>query len=249
MEWVSLTPITKLKVKRIKKIVCNSEFTKKYIDRKFHVKSLVLTPPVIVQREYTKSKKEKRILHVGRFGIEGNGSSYKKQDILAAVFSDMVEKGLKDWKLVFVMGVMEQDKHVVQEFEKQYRNLPVEFIVNPTNDELWREYDKATIYWHASGFGEDLERHPDRAEHFGISTVEAMGAGAVPVVFAAGGQKEIITAGENGFFWQSEKDLAEITLDLIQHQDKREKIADQAAKRADAYSSDVFGQKIRDLVT
>jgi hypothetical protein len=30
--------------------------------------------------------------------------------------------------------------------------------------------------------GEDPERHPDRFEHFGITTVEAMSAGAVPVV-------------------------------------------------------------------
>ncbi len=52
---------------------------------------------------------------------------------------------------------------------------------------LRRLRGEASIFWHAAGFGEDLERDPNRAEHFGIVTVEAMAAGCVPVVFDAGG--------------------------------------------------------------
>ena len=37
-------------------------------------------------------------------------------------------------------------------------------------------------------FGEDAQRHPHRFEHFGITVVEAMAAGAVPIVFAAAGR-------------------------------------------------------------
>ncbi len=59
----------------------------------------------------------------------------------------------------------------------------------------------ASIYWHAGGLGEDPDRHPDRFEHFGITVVEAMAAGAVPLVFAAGGPAEIVEHGVNGFHW------------------------------------------------
>ena len=59
-------------------------------------------------------------------------------------------------------------------------------------------YGRASIFWHAAGLGEDPERHPDRYEHFGITTVEAMSAGAVPVVIDAAGQVEIVEHGANG---------------------------------------------------
>ena len=58
--------------------------------------------------------------------------------------------------------------------------------------DILNEYKLAKIYWHASGFGEDLETHPEKAEHFGITTVEAMINGLVPIVIDAGGQKEIV---------------------------------------------------------
>ena len=44
--------------------------------------------------------------------------------------------------------------------------------------------------------GEDAERHPERFEHFGISVVEAMAAGAVPLVFGAAGPGEIVQDGD-----------------------------------------------------
>ena len=64
--------------------------------------------------------------------------------------------------------------------------------------ELRDLYARASIFWHAAGLGEDPERHPDRYEHFGITTVEAMSAGAVPVVIDAAGQVEIVEHGAYG---------------------------------------------------
>ena len=53
------------------------------------------------------------------------------------------------------------------------------------------------------GLGEDAERHPDRLEHFGITTVEAMSAGAVPVVIGLAGQLETVRHGVDGFHFQT----------------------------------------------
>ena len=116
-------------------------------------------------------------------------------------FKEMVTKGLKDWKFVLAVSVQKKDETEFEVMQKAAKGFPIEFLVNKSNDELWDIYSKAKIYWHASGFGEDLEKNPEYAEHFGISTVEAMGAGAVPVVINAGGQTEIVADGENGFLW------------------------------------------------
>ena len=42
-------------------------------------------------------------------------------------------------------------------------------------------YRDAKIFWHAAGMKSDETIYPELAEHFGISTVEAMSAGCVPV--------------------------------------------------------------------
>ncbi|MCX6704821.1 MAG: hypothetical protein NT162_00575, partial [Candidatus Woesebacteria bacterium] len=58
--------INKMKFFRINKIVCNSLFTKRIIDREYGVESLVIHPPVDTLSIKPK-RKEKIILFVGRF--------------------------------------------------------------------------------------------------------------------------------------------------------------------------------------
>ena len=62
-------------------------------------------------------------------------------------------------------------------------------------DELLELYSRASLFWHAAGHGQDDRRHPERLEHFGITTVEAMAHGAVPLVFPAGGPAEVVADG------------------------------------------------------
>ena len=68
--------------------------------------------------------------------------------------------------------------------------LPVHFHIGVSGEELGRLYEQASIFWSATGLDEDPEVHPVRFEHFGITTVEAMAAGAVPIVLAGGGRGE-----------------------------------------------------------
>src|SRR5436190_2116531 len=80
--------ITQWKISRIKKIICNSAFTKSYIDKKFRVNSLVLYPPVEIPKT-SAVEKENIILNVGRFGRSNEGEYYKKQDLLIQSFVRM----------------------------------------------------------------------------------------------------------------------------------------------------------------
>jgi glycosyltransferase involved in cell wall biosynthesis len=239
--------LDKLKISRVNRFFCNSEFTKSFIDKKFHLKSVILYPPVAL---YPKNvKKENIILHVGRFRIKNiKNEDYKKQSVMVDSFKDMIGKGLRDWKFVLAVSIKEKDKDAFEAMKKNAEGFPIEFLVNKSNDELWDIYSKAKIYWHASGFGEDLGKNPEYAEHFGISTVEAMGAGAVPVVINAGGQKEIVTEGENGFLWDSIKELQAKTLKLIQDEPLLNKLSKQAMESAKEFSTEKFYQAVNNLI-
>ena len=93
-----------------------------------------------------------------------------------------------------------------------------------------------------------MQKHPELAEHFGISTVEAMGAGAVPVVINEGGQKEIVTDGKNGFFWNTINELQVKTKKLVENKELLNDMANQARVRAKDFSRAKFCQKINQLI-
>lgn len=239
MEWVEANLKTKLKLLKVEKVICNSLFTKHYIDAKFGVRSTVIYPPIALFDTKT-VKKENIILNVGRYGITHAGSSYKKQEILVDAFKKLVDAGNKNWEFVLVVSIFEKDKGKLGVLEETARNYPITLLINPTNEELWKLYGKAKIYWHAAGFGEDLQHHPDRAEHFGMATVEAMGMGAVPVVIDAGGQKEIVEHDKNGFLWSSKEALCDKTARLMHDQSLLDTMGQAAKQRAKQFGIDRF---------
>jgi glycosyltransferase involved in cell wall biosynthesis len=240
--------LDKLKIARVSRFFCNSEYTKSFIDKKFHLKSVILYPPVPV---YPKDvKKENIILHVGRFRVRNvKNDDYKKQGVMIDAFKAMVNKGLKEWRFVLAVSIQEKDKQAFETMQRKAESFPIEFLVNKNNDQLWDIYSKAKIYWHASGFGENLENNPEFAEHFGISTVEAMGAGAVPVVINAGGQKEIVVEGKNGFLWNSIEELQVKTLKLIKDELLLTKLSKQAKESAKEFSAEKFYQAVNNLIS
>lgn len=249
VEWVNPKGVNnKLKFLNIKKVICNSEYTKKYIDRKFQVNSTVLYPPV----SFTSKKevtKEKIILNVGRFGIRSQGSSFKKQEVLRDVFIQMCKDGLTGWELVFILNVTESETEPVKEFIESVNDTNIKVLISPDVHTVTEYYAKASIYWHAAGFGEDLAVHPDRAEHFGLSTVEAMHYGAVPIVINAGGQPEIVQDNESGLLWETIGELQEKTLRIIEDIQLRKSISQNAKVRSDYYSLQRFCQELKQIIT
>jgi glycosyltransferase involved in cell wall biosynthesis len=83
-------------------------------------------------------------------------------------------------------------------------------------------YRKASIFWHAAGFGADENSRPEALEHFGMVTVEAMSAGCVPIAIARGGQLEVVEHGVSGFLWNDLNELKALTLQYT--------LADEATK-------------------
>lgn len=239
---------TALKLIRIDTIFYNSEYTKTFNRNFLPKKTKIIYPPV---RLYPKEIKKKNIiLHVGRFRIKNVAQvdDYKKQHIMINSFKEMVDAGLKDWKFLLAVSIKDEDREKFEQMKRETVGYPIEFVINVPNDKLWNFYSEAKIYWHASGFGEDLEKNPERAEHFGISTVEAMGAGAVPVVINAGGQTEIVESNKNGFLWNSLAELKGKTLELINNHVLLEKMSKMAVERANFFGSDKFCSKLLEII-
>jgi glycosyltransferase involved in cell wall biosynthesis len=239
----------KFKLSRVSAIFYNSHFTKSFNNSLLKgVKTEIIYPPVELSPK--KVKKENIILHVGRFRVNNVSGveDYKKQSVMVDAFKQMIDEKLKDWKFVIAASVKKEDEETFALLQQAAKGYPIEFLLNKTNDALWDMYNKAKIYWHASGFGEDLEKHPEYAEHFGISTVEAMGAGAVPVVINAGGQKEIVKDGENGFLWNTLDELQEKTKVLVEDQSLWATMSEQAKERAKNFSKEKFAQAIESLI-
>jgi glycosyltransferase involved in cell wall biosynthesis len=112
--------------------------------------------------------------------------------------------------------------------------------------ELQELYRSAAVYWHAAGYGVDAAESPIELEHFGMTTAEAMAQGAVPVVFAAGGQLEVVEDGVSGFHWRNPAQLAARTRELAADEALRRRMAVAARERAQRYSRAEFKRRMRD---
>ncbi len=238
--------INKLKQRLVDLVVCNSYFTKKYIDRTYGVNSVVLYPPVDVEK-FPPKRKENIILAVGRFE---ETMQAKRQDVLIQTFIKMINQGLRDWRLVLIGGSLQspEKNQYLRELKQMAEDYPIEFLVNASFEVLKDYYQRAKIFWHAAGFGVDEEKEPHRVEHFGITTVEAMAAGCVPVVIDKGGLREIVRRGV-GKRWQTKTELIKFTWDLIQNSDQWDNYHHQAQERAKMFSKKNFCQQLNRLVS
>ncbi len=243
----------KVKRKHISAIFYNSQFTKKFNDPLFSgVKSTVIYPPVSLESRSKNQevRKENVILHVGRFRVKNIASEdYKKQGFMIKSFKRLVDGGLGNWEFYLASSIKKEDEEAFEVVKDNAKGYPIAFHINKTNKELFDLYSKAKIYWHASGYGEDIQKHPELAEHFGMTTVEAMGSGAVPVVINSGGQKEIVTDGENGLLWNTLEELLQQTKWLANDEKLWHELSQNAQIRAKDFSEERFCHEVQRLIT
>lgn len=189
----------------IQQIIVNSHFTKRVIDHEFGLSSTVLYPPV--DTVVGSTPKEDIILSVGRFEPSLNA---KHQDVLIEAFK-LLSPNLPGWKLVLAGGSTSEEW--LTKLKLMASGFPIEFSPNIMHSDLTTLYQKAKLYWHAAGYGIDEAKNPELTEHFGISTVEAISAGCIPLVVPSGGQREIIT--DPIYHWESIEELIQKTQKII----------------------------------
>jgi glycosyltransferase involved in cell wall biosynthesis len=219
--------------------ISNSRFTGRFLLKQIPAKKYFVLYPSTDQFLKTAPKKERLILSVGRFFSHLHS---KKQEILIKAFVWGMKKypELKSYRLLLAGGFKEEDRPYLQYLYKLKGNYDnIEIKTNPSYSQMWDFYRKAKIYWHAAGYKVNEKTQPHLVEHFGTSIVEAMASYCIPIVYYAGGPKEIINKDVNGFFFKTPSQLINLTLKLISNS----KLADQVAAAARIRAETKFGPR------
>jgi glycosyltransferase involved in cell wall biosynthesis len=216
-----------------------SDFSRLWAKKRWGIDCTVIYPPV--NTSFRCVDKQKIILSVGRFALHGEGHRKNQEEMLEAYGRLTSERSL-EWKYFSVGGLSSTPAHKTY-FERLSALAAINgagVMANLPREELVNLYESASIFWHASGYGENQNVQPTLVEHFGISTVEAMAAGCVPVVINKGGQPEIVEHGISGFVWETLDELKNYTTRLISDDNLRRQMSSAARKRAQIFSREMF---------
>ncbi len=232
-------------VKSYDQIISISEYSSEWTKRLWKRDSEVLWPPMNCIAPV--ATKEKTILSVGRFFPENVGHCKRQVDLVKA-FRSLYEAGKVDgWRLVLAGGCAPIGRDYYLQVRKAAEGLPIDVHVNLPQEKLEQLYGQASIYWHATGYGQSARRFPIWFEHYGISVIEAMSAKAVPVVFEVGGPATTVRNQLDGIHWGSLEELVEVTVSLVEDQTYREELGSNAQQRALDFDRKVFNERVQTI--
>lgn len=207
------------------------------------------TPSAFYVTPQDKQKLRKKvILSVGRFVSTGH---IKNQLEIAEAFRKFVARApdmAQGWKLVLVGSV--NDTKYLSKVREACAGLDVVLATQASFEDLCNFYREASIYVHASGYGRDQQTEPELFEHFGIVVAQALASGCFPLVFDAGGPKEIVEAAGVGRTWRSLDELVDALQEAVvlfsspQGEDMTRKAIDAAG----AYATGRLASQVNKLV-
>jgi alpha-1,2-mannosyltransferase len=211
------------RVRRVRTFLSNSDFTRGFVRNKWHRDATTVYPPCPIEMydNYSKSSaREELVVTIGRVSPE------KRFDL----FLDLARM-VPNTKFVIV-GTVQLPRYY--EYLRQRAPDNVSFVLSPlrkVRDILGR----ATAYVHCAV-----------NEHFGITIVEAMAAGCVPIVHDSGGPREIVTE-DVGFRWSDLRTAADCISRLSGDDQLRERLSVAAAARAKRFSPETFESEMLKL--
>ena len=224
-------------------VMANSDFTRGWIDTLWRREADVLYPPIQVQRLHPAAQRERAVITVGRFFAPGLGHA-KRQLEMVEFFVQAHRAGrLPGWTFYVVGGMEDSQRDYVAKVRAAGAGAPVEVISNAPRTKVEQLLSTSSVFWSATGYGISEEKSPWASEHFGMTTVEAMAGGCVPVVIDRAGQKEIVREGVDGFRWSTPDELISRTVELAQDDALRARLAGSATARAQDYSEDAFADR------
>lgn len=212
-----------LKKARKKIILTNSLFSSQILDRIHSLKPEVVYPPVDIEK-FCPAPKQDLIVSVGRF------DPYKNYEILIKAFSRI--RGAK----CFIIGSI-YNRNSVKYFNK-LKNLinhlkvsdEIKLVANSSFSELKSILSKAKIYVHCAPF-----------EYLGISVIEAMACGCVPIVYKSGGAyMDVINRGKYGFSFINIDELVSHINLLLEDSVLFKKFSQKAIERAHFFNKQRF---------
>lgn len=217
-------------------IFTNSTFMQKILRKYLGHSSNVIYPPVDTTRFKYSSRAEKRgnlIASVSRL------RPGKRLDIVPRVAKLATEGTFA------VVGLADDgSQNTIERLTKMNRELGVEkrveLLVNQSSQVLTDVLASAKVLLHTQPM-----------EAFGISVVEGMAAGCVPVVPKSGGPWYDILdhkQGEYGYAYRNIGEAANIINMLMRNEELREEVSLRGRSRAEDFESSIFEQKILTVI-
>jgi len=232
-------------VDRYSRIVCNSRYTREWIEKRWGLTAHAHVYPPVDAADPGPGRREEVILSVARFDPGGN----KQQLEMAQAFGLLQRRWprlAQGWRLVLAGGSHGDNPYLrrVQDFLRGRPELPVELRLNVSHDELAALYRRASLFWHFCGLGQS---DPALVEHFGMTVAEALQSGCVPLVFDGGGMREIVTEGRDGFLFSSVGMLLERSARLLADPELRQSMSAAARGSGRRFAKETFQQQVRRL--
>jgi glycosyltransferase involved in cell wall biosynthesis len=217
-------------------IVANSKFSQSVVEKFLGKRALVVYPPVISSRIVSRADSRNRkniVITISRF------RSAKGLEIIPKVASFL--KGCE----FILIGIVDREsgrclKDLSGEVERLRVQDRVHIFMNKPHSFTLAALSTAKVFLHTQS-----------TEAFGMSIVESMAAGCVPIVPRTGGPwLDILDRkqGEYGFSYGSVQEAAEIIKMLVENENLREEVSARARERAMVFDSFVFERKILDVV-
>lgn len=202
----NLSPLNSLKTANAT-FIANSHFTASWL-HKWGIQSQVVYP-YVTEELFSEEPRQRKpiILTVGRFFKHLH--TKRQQDVIRTFLH--FHSHHPEYSLVLAGGVKEEDVQYVEELRNKFPQPFIRFKTNISFSELRELYKEAMMYWHFTGFGVDSQSHPEQTEHLGMTPLEAMASRTVPFCFNAGGPRELIENGKNGFLFNSPEELLQQT--------------------------------------
>ena len=222
-------------------VICYSKFSQEWIRRlgSSNTEVIVLSPPIDVSYFISAAKKENKILSVGRFFRSDHDKKYPE---MITAFKGMLDKAISGWSYHVAGGV--SDPKYFEKIKKQILKNQIFLHPNISAEGLKTLYGQAKIFWHATGLFNDENKTPWKSEHFGITVIEAMSAGCVPVVANKGALPEFVKHGKNGFLFNNLNELKSYTEELMSDENLRRKMSGEGMGVAKRFDKKVFERRL-----
>ena len=224
---------------RYRTVVANSPFTARWVRARWDRDAEVLSPLVLPVQALPK---EPIVVSVGRFT---GGARTKGQLEMVEAFRRLGPEVHRRWSL-HLAGYVADPGHLAA-VQAAAQGLPVVLHPDAPRNEVEELCGRASICWHACGIGADVQHEPERFEHFGIAVVEAMSAGAAPLVLSAGGPAETVDGVAPT--WTDIDDLVARTHELVAAPTTLAGIGERARVRARDFGPAAFDTRVDELLS
>jgi alpha-1,2-mannosyltransferase len=213
------------RVGHTEQLLAVSNFTRSFVRDLWHRDSTTLYPPCPVDLyEDLNGPKKDLVITVGRISPE------KRMEIFLEIARRLP-------RLRFaIIGSVAQDQELYYRRLREHSPTNVSFTIAPLRKARDIMAD-AKIYVHSA-----------KNEHFGITIVEAMAGGCVPVVNDSGGPREIVST-DVGCRWKTLEEAVSQISALTNDDARRRTLSEAAASSSKRFGPDAFESGLKKVLT